>query len=127
MIGTPRLFARVTSFPSAPVPAGSSSDSSTLTVSSFCIFASISRPRRPSEATREQRERKREKEREDEPDGGPECTADEVAGRRRADPIDNDGGGHDRDVWRAEPSQDRAGRRQKKNDEDLVVRGRDLG
>src|SRR5437773_2031347 len=50
MIGTPRLFANVTSFPSAPVPAGSSSDSSTLTVSSFCIFASISRPRRPRSA-----------------------------------------------------------------------------
>jgi len=77
--------------------------------------------------TGEKRERKREKEREHETDGGPERTADEVARRCRADPFDDDGRGHDRDVWRAEPSQDRAGRRQKKNDEDLVVGGRDLG
>src|SRR5512132_2532056 len=47
MIGTFIDRASVTSLPSAPAPEGSTSRSSIRTVVSFCIFARISRPRRP--------------------------------------------------------------------------------
>src|SRR5438309_1115136 len=51
--------------------------------------------------TGKERERERDEEREHEPDGGAERPADEIASRRRADPLDDDGGGYDREVWRA--------------------------
>src|SRR2546426_237412 len=135
MIATPSERASVTSFASAPEPAGSSSESSTLTVASFDgpgggadeteAHGRYERRVAPY-LTREEREGEREKEREDEPARGAERTADEISGLGRTDPPDDDRGRKHRDVRRSEPAQDGAGRREKKDDEDLVAERRDL-
>jgi len=80
-----------------------------------------------SYVTGKERKREREEERKDKTDRGTERAADEIGARCCPEPIDDVGRGHDRDVGSAEPAQDRAGRREKKNDKDLIGERRDLG
>src|SRR2546429_656628 len=131
MIGTPSVRPSVTSLPSAPAPGGSSSESSTFTVASFCMRASISRPRRP----RSRRDASPESakhcssarpKRGTKADAPTKRAAHEIAGRRRADTRRHERRRLDGDVRRAEPAEDRARGREKKDDEDTVAEGGDL-
>ena len=81
--------------------------------------------REAAEVVGQEGQREREEQRKDQPGATSDCPADQVARRGSLDPCLDFARGKDGDVRCAEPAEDRARGREKKDDEDLIADRRD--